>query len=436
LYRDTPLRLAKNLRVPHKVTVGPWGHLYPHEATPEPAVGFLQEALQWWDHWLKGQDTAVMKEPPFRFYMMDSVRPLPYYAARSGRWIAESEWPSRRMQTQVFAVTADGLRAVGVRAPDAAEAALVLASPQSTGLAAGDWGSFGNPGDVPGDPGLDSFGSLEFDSEPLAGRCEILGNVRAILELAADRPQAFVAVRLIDVAADGTATSVARGFLNLTQRDGREAPAPLVPGTRYRVAVELTGTAYAFPAGHRIRMAICNAYWPIVWPSPQPVTLTLFTAASQLMLPVRPPEPNPAKMRALPEPVSASQSPATILRKGRVERTVSIDQITTEVSHRLYVDGGVFGDWGKFRLDDIGLEMGHVFERVYSIKPNEPNSARAGMTQTYDMGRGDWQVTLKAGAVMTSTESTFESNAWIEAYESDQSVFRREWRTSIPRNGL
>jgi len=38
LYRDTPLRLAAHLQVPHKVTVGPWAHLYPHEALPTPAV--------------------------------------------------------------------------------------------------------------------------------------------------------------------------------------------------------------------------------------------------------------------------------------------------------------------------------------------------------------------------------------------------------------
>lgn len=53
LYRDTPLRLAEHLQVPHRVTVGPWAHLYPHEALPGPAVGFLQEALRWWDRWLK-----------------------------------------------------------------------------------------------------------------------------------------------------------------------------------------------------------------------------------------------------------------------------------------------------------------------------------------------------------------------------------------------
>jgi len=52
LYRDTPFRLAKNLKIPHKVTMGPWAHLYPHEGAPAPAVGFLQEALRWWDLWL------------------------------------------------------------------------------------------------------------------------------------------------------------------------------------------------------------------------------------------------------------------------------------------------------------------------------------------------------------------------------------------------
>jgi len=431
LYRDTPLRLASNLRVPHKVTVGPWAHLYPHEAIPEPAVGFLQEALRWWDHWLKGLDRGVMQEPAHQFYMMDSVRAAPYYAERAGRWVTEREWPSPRVLQRTFAVNADGLGASA-----GTEQARSLASPQSTGLASGEWGSFAVPGDLPGDQRLDAFGSLEFDTEPLSERVEILGNARAMLELAADRPQAFVAVRLIDVAPDGSAALVARGFLNLTERDGREAPQPLVQGERYRVGVQLTGTAFAFPAGHRIRLALSNAYWPILWPSPEPVTLTVFTGASQLLLPVRTPEPSPAECRPSAEPVSAAPSPVTILRQGRVERSVSIDQITQEVRHRLYIDGGVFGDWGKFRLDAIGMEMGHVFERLYSIKPDDPNSARAVMTQSYEMGRGDWQVKIDAGAEMTSTASLFELKSWIEAYEDGKSVFRRDWLKSIPRTQI
>jgi putative CocE/NonD family hydrolase len=427
LYRDTPFRLAENLKAPRRVTVGPWAHLYPHEAIPAPAVGFLQEALRWWDHWLKGIDRGVMSEAPLNFYMMEAVEPQASSAARAGRWVAEERWPSPGVEMREFALNADA--SLGDEPGD--RVALSLRSTQTTGLAAGDWGSFGNPGDVPGDQREDSFGSLEFSSAPLAERCEILGNSRVILELAADRTEALVAVRLIDLAPSGTATCVARGFLNLAHRDGREEPKPLVPGERYRVEVPLTGTAYAFPAGHRVRVALSGAYWPIVWPSPEPTTLTLTTGISQLRLPVR-------RLAAeagieLPEAVSAEPSPATVLRQGRVERSVSTDPVTGEVTHRLYVDGGVFGDWGKFRLEDIGLDMGHVFERNYRIHPDEPNSARATMTQSYDMARGDWRVTIHAGAEMTSTGKTFELTAWLEALEGDTVICRRDWRSSIPR---
>jgi putative CocE/NonD family hydrolase len=428
LYRDTPLRLAAHLEVPRRITVGPWGHLYPHEATPAPAVGFLQESLRWWDHWLKGIDQGVMRETPLNFYMMESVKPLPAYSARAGRWVAEKQWPSPHVSVRAFALNPQGLE-------DAAgeETSLSLASPQSTGLAAGDWGSFSNPGDVPGDQRQDSSGSLEFTTAPLEQRLEILGNSRVILELAADQPNAFVAVRLIDVAPDGMATSVARGFLNLTHRDSREAPTPLVPGERYRVEVQLTGTAYAFPASHRLRLALSTAYWPILWPSPRTATVTIFTGVSQLLLPVRQPEPRSTIPLQLPEPVAAEPSPVTVLRQGRVERSVSTDQISGLVNHRLYVDGGVFGDWGKFRLDSIDMDMGHIFERIYSIHPDDPNSARATMTQSYEMGRGDWQVKITAGAEMTSSAASFELTAWIEAFEGDAAICRREWRSSIPR---
>lgn len=429
LYRDTPFRLAAHLRVPHKVTVGPWAHLYPHEAIPRPAVGFLGESVRWWDQWLKGKDTGLTREPPLRFYMMDSVRPQSHYIDRPGRWIAERAWPSERVQTRTLAINAQGLAE-----QSAPERVLSLASAQSTGLAAGDWGSFGVPGDVPGDQRLDSFGSLEFDSGALTDRIEILGNAHVVLKVAADRPNALVVVRLIDVAPDGSATLVARGVLNLTHRISREEPVPLVPGEPYRVDVALTGTAYAFPAAHRIRVAVSNAYWPIVWPSPAPVTLSLFAGSSQLLLPVRSAGADDAP--PLPAPECGPQSGVTSVRKGRVERSIAIDQVTGTVTHRLYVDGGVFGDVGKIRLDDIDLEMAHVFEKIYRIHPNDPNSASAAMTQTYEMSRGGWQVKIDTGAEMTSSAAAFELIAWVEAYEGEKSVFRKDWRSSIPRNNV
>jgi hypothetical protein len=82
------------------------------------------------------------------------------------------------------------------------------------------------------------------------------------------------------------------------------------------------------------------------------------------------------------------------------------------------------------------MDMAHVFERIYSIRPDDPASARASMTQTYEMGRDDWQVAIRSGATMSSTPATFELDAWLEAYEGDARICRREWRSSIPRRNL
>src|SRR4029453_10802619 len=103
-----------------------------------------------------------------------------------------------------------------------------------------------------------------FDSAPLAHGVEILGAPVVELDVAADRSGALVAVRLCDVDERGTSSRVSYGVLNLTHRDSHEAPTALEPGRRYRVRVRLNDVAYAFPAGHRVRLALSSSYWPTV----------------------------------------------------------------------------------------------------------------------------------------------------------------------------
>ncbi|MGD2160991.1 MAG: CocE/NonD family hydrolase, partial [Gammaproteobacteria bacterium] len=50
-YTNAIFRLLENLEVPRLGLIGPWGHRYPHRGIPGPAIGFLQEALRWWDYW-------------------------------------------------------------------------------------------------------------------------------------------------------------------------------------------------------------------------------------------------------------------------------------------------------------------------------------------------------------------------------------------------
>jgi hypothetical protein len=56
-------RLLAGLNGPRKGLIGPWGHSFPNNGRPSPAIGWLQEALRWWDHWLKGADTGIIDEP-------------------------------------------------------------------------------------------------------------------------------------------------------------------------------------------------------------------------------------------------------------------------------------------------------------------------------------------------------------------------------------
>ena len=87
-------RIGRRHHRPAKGIIGPWVHKYPHFAVPQPAIGFLQEALRWWDHWLKDIDTGVEAEPRLRVYVMDCVRPRRWYEDRPGRWIGRAGWPS------------------------------------------------------------------------------------------------------------------------------------------------------------------------------------------------------------------------------------------------------------------------------------------------------------------------------------------------------
>src|SRR5262249_23920967 len=157
--------------------------------------------------------------------------------------------------------------------------------------------------DEPGDQREDDAKSLVFDTEPLGARLEILGAPMVELEVSANRPQAKLAVRLCDVHPDGASTRVTYGIVNLTHRDSHEHPVPLEPGRRYKARVQLNDIGYAFPRGHRLRVAVSSAYWPITWPAPERVVLTLHSGS--IVLPVRAPKPQDNALRPMPPVESA-----------------------------------------------------------------------------------------------------------------------------------
>ena len=421
-YTNAVPRLLAGLPGPRQGLIGQWAHRYPHMALPGPGVGFLQMAVRWWDTWLKGQAPPA-GEPLLQAWIQDSIPPASHYESLPGRWVAERAWPSPRIAPRRYV-----LHPFRLAAEPGPERPLVLRSPETVGLHAGRWCPYGLTPDQPLDQRLEDGGALTFDTDPLPERLEILGAPVAELELAVNRPVALVAARLSDLAPDGAATRVSYGLLNLTHRESHERPTPLCPGQRYRVRLQLNDVGRAFPAGHRIRLALSTAYWPIAWPAPEPVTLTLFAGASTLTLPVRPPDPTDDDLPPLPPLETAAPLAVTALGPSRTERVV----------HHDVVSGQVTLDWsqdsGPHRYDEIDLTVHTVAADRFTIHPQDPLSARAEVTWTVRLGRGDWQVETRTWTELTATRDTFEVRASLEALEGGAPVHQERWERSIPRD--
>ncbi|MCK8464027.1 CocE/NonD family hydrolase [Aliiroseovarius sp. S1339] len=424
-YTNSVPRMLENLSVPCRGIIGPWGHVYPHDGIPGPAMGWLQEAVRWWDHWLKGIDTGVMDEPKLRAYVNDATLPDGSRPMQPGRWVGEAEWPSNKVTPMPLWLTKSGL----ADAPGAGEVS--IRSPQSHGKAAGEWMAAGVPGEMPTDQRLDDGGSLNFDTEILTEEVEVLGRPHLDLTLTSDSPVAQIAVRLCDVLPSGEVLRVSYQVLNLTHRDGHETPQPLEPGKPIKVRVALNICGHRFAPGHRIRVSVGTAYWPIVWPAPYAATLTVALEDACLSLPRR--AGGDVHQMTFPDPAHGPLTPVTQLDPGSIARTSLQDHMTGETVYVTDGVGGVFGE-GVLRFDDIGTHTAHSLRREQRIRDDDPLSARSIIDQSYDTVRDGWNIRTETRLELSSTETEFHLDGTLRVLENGEELRKRTWRRVIPRD--
>jgi len=426
-YNNSVPRLLAGLSGPRKGLIGPWVHTFPEMGLPEPAIGFLQESLRWWDHWLKGMDTGIMDEPMFRVWLQDSVPPATYYEERPGRWVAEPSWPAPGVCERLYHLNSD--QAVGVLedAPRP-EVMLSICGREGDGLDVGQWGSYGAPGEWPGDQRPADGAALSFTSAPLAAPVDILGCPLLDLELSADEPLALAAVRLCDVASNGASTLVSWGLLNLTHRNSHEFPELLEPGRRYRVTVQLNLTGHRLAAGHRWRVSVTPTYVRHAWPSPRPVTLNLYCGPkSQLRLPVRE-TAGGAALADFPPAETAAPIATEQLRIGSGRKTITHDLVDGWTELRLKDDGG------RLRFTVSGMEVDDGVTEVYRVRNGDPLSLRVEIDRWLELRRGEWRVRIVTHAAMTADVTHFYLSHHLDAYEADTRVFSRSSDKVIARD--
>lgn len=433
-FTNTVFRLMEHLDVPRKGLIGPWGHKYPHQGIPGPAIGFLQEALRWWDYWLKGDDNGIMDEPMLRAWEQDSVPPDNAYEERPGRWLTESKWPSSNLQEQCFVLSPYRLTpqtcSVGTSEPNVEPVTMGLQSPLSVGLSAGKWCSYAATPDLPGDQREEDGGSLIFSTDALTESLNIFGTPSLELEVSSNQPQAMLAVRLSDVAPDGKATRVTYGLLNLTHRDSNAEPTPLEPHRTYRVTIEMNGIAQKFPAGHQLRLSISTSYWPLAWLPPKPAQVDMTFNQCVLKLPVRTADHHGDGLTHFGAPQSAPPLEITHLAPSKHNWLLHQDLAAKDSTLE------VINDQGCFRINDTGTEVHRCAREYYTTVGNDFTSARGETMTESSFQRDDWHTEVYTRTVLSCTETDFIIHAQMDAYEGQYRVFSKNWESTIPRDLL
>ena len=424
-YAATVPKMLSVLNVPTRGLIGPWAHKYPQYAEPGPAIGFLQETLRWFDQWLKNDADDIEPEPKFRVWMHEFSQPQGVAGERQGRWIEEMDWPVPDSEEKTYVLNAGG------RLDQAAtkESSVTVCTPQHLGSTAGEWMpwlAFGGEAEMPLDQRPDDALSVVFDTPPLDERLEFHGPPAVDLTLAVDKPVAMIVARLCDVAPDGTSMRVTYGALDLSHREGSETPCPMVPGEKIQVRLPLYHNAHSFKPGHRIRLALSTTYWPVLWPTPEVATVTVWTGTSGLVLPIRPPREIDKALQPYGDPETAPPLTKEILQEKNLHRNIIHDAATGEtVLHHL-------DDGGRYRLPN-GLECSVRTERWLRIHKDDPLSARLDVEWAWGFRQGKWNVETRTRGTVTCDAENFNVDSSVEAEDDGNEIFQRNWSETIVR---
>jgi predicted acyl esterase len=418
-YRDNVPDMLVQAKGPIKAIVGPWNHTFPHDAVPGPRIEWRDQAVRWFDHWLKGRDTGVEQDPRLVIYMQHWHPPDPNLRDIPGEWRREDVWPPRDAKASTLFLQANHMLANSAGASDKHQLKYI----PSVGVEAGFWW-----GELLSDPRpVDAF-SLVYDSAPLSDEAAILGRPHAILQASADAPLADWFARLSDVAPDGTVTQITGAGLNGAQRESMSEPRDLEPGKIYPLEIEMHLTSWVFPKGHRIRLAISNALWPMILPTPYAMTTSLElggTGGSRLVLPVVPVHGAPPPAFSPPEP---SDERTDIKNEGFPwpgEWTVERDEARQKTTVHWKGKDGYEYPWGAQNdFENLTYDADDAHPETCSVR---------GEAESIFKLKGRTLI-WRGHLLVTTDRQNFHYKYTRELLEDGQMIKSKTWQETIPRD--
>jgi predicted acyl esterase len=414
-YRDSIPRMLANCPAPVRALIGPWNHTFPHNAVPGPAIEWRAEAVRWWDHWLKGIDTGMLAEPPVTVFVQHWHGPDPQLTELPGHWRTEHALPPDRTEFRPLFCGSGGKLAGQPPIPDAA---VKLRYTPSAGVEAGHWW-----GELTVDQrGADAFG-LTFDTEPLDAEIEILGFPRVEIHGSSESEPLHWFARLCDVAPDGAVTLVTGGGRAASPDVLRDA----VPASAGGKVLDLHVTSWVFPRGHKIRLSLSNAMWPMIWPTPHPDTavVRLGSAGTRLVLPVIPAEPRPQPEFPAPSP---TQHPSDVSGWG--------DMTPSRWTTRRDAVGTVTTWWRGSSGSESG--WGRVVEEEYlryQVSDADPAHAAARGEAATEIHLADRLLTFSSVLQLDSDATSLHYRYLRQLRQDGVLVRERSWERQFRRAG-
>lgn len=276
-----------------KLVLGPWGHTDTDSRMfgewdfgPQAIVDLQRQYLRWFDHWLKGIDNGIEREPLVSIFVMGS-----------NRWLRDNVYPIAGTKFQKWYLTSGGKGNTS----------------GGDGLLGTDLPAASSPADQysydPGDPtpavdvypGEDDEANsttapsthpaasrprtteeevklqkayhakltatrrdfLVYTSAPLEKPLTIAGPVSAVIYASSSAADTDWFVRLVEVNKDGQLWSRGEGRLRASFRNSNQHPQPIKPGDIYEYHLDLWQTGTEVPAGSRLRVEVCSADFPL-----------------------------------------------------------------------------------------------------------------------------------------------------------------------------
>lgn len=396
-YATSVLRIAAAWKGPVRTIIGPWDHATPATSPRGPRIGFLQEALRWWDRWLKGRETGVMDDPPLRYWL---AAPDRKGGLETGTWRGMA-WPPSDLHFERFRW---GLKEVLPMAPQPATPKVL-------------------PADLYEDAPAPWPAEGALRTPPLAADLDVLMPILNC-RVKSDRAGGLLVARLLDVAPDGQAVRMTTGALNLAFHDKSGLIDPPRPGEWTEVSLPFQAIAWRVKAGHRVGLDLLSEGWPTLWPGRARATVSVQIDSLELNLP----RAETVEAGPFQAPVTAeapAMGPAKWLDPSK--ETLLSTGLNGAAAHATPAYA--------YHLPATGTDY-RLASRFELMLTDGGREAAAAKVYRAALERPGWSIRVDTRLVVTSEPTAFRVAWTVRATENGAVVFDHSDEARVPRSAV